>query len=239
MRSTRDFTIDHKLFVRTSDRINCGASGDSIRNGKYTLPINKIELEGVKTFIYASGMIHNGINSSIDAFLMTPIEQYIGETKTLFKGEFWDGGNYIGVIFSCNKKQYVVAEVVRFIIDPRTIDFVTSMSEVMEYEGLMSKQGGWRALTFDKQKPKLIANSHMVTGLFSHNKNSWHKSMVVSYVRVKGKIETLRIGTCEDEVNPFLSMVIGGVVDSISTLIKTAAQVINTPLGKENQMSLF
>jgi len=239
MRTSREIEIDHSLFEKSADKLNCGASGDAIRSGKYKLPIQKIKLEGKDTFIYASGMVSHGIKSSIDAFIMTPIELYKGVTKTIFSGEFWDGADYIGLIFSSKNQQYVVSEIVAMTIDPATIDFVTSLDECREYEEEMTRQGGWRALSYERRPAKLRQNSHLVTGFFSLDKESRVDTMVVTYVRVKGKVETMCLGKAESVIQPLIEKILSKVGNGITQIIKTASQVINTPLGKEHQMNLF
>jgi len=235
MKTSREIQIDHSLFEEVADKINCGASGESISSGKYTLPIKKINLEGKDTFFYGSGMLHHGIKSNIDAFLMTPLELYQGETKTVFEGEFWDGSAYIGLIFSFKNIQYVVSEIVLLVIDPASIDFVSSLDECKVYEETMNNQGGWRSLTYERKPPKINRHGNMVTGVFTVNRFSREDSMVVTYVRIKGRVEALYIGESSDVIKPLLENVSG----KVNNLLKTASQIINTPLGKEQQMCLF
>jgi hypothetical protein len=233
--------IPYDIYLKFQD-------GSSSLGDELVKEVRKARIKSIKTdrgefLLSPSGVLHSNLfDSEVIAYVFTPIDNWNKPIREKFTGERWDSANYIGLVFTHNKNQYVVSGQARVKIDITNTDFETDIDKVTMYEDKLCEAGmGWRSRYFNCKRP---TTTSMGNAVYSHyDKTDDKNGFYITHIKTKNGLVDYYLGESADCVEKLDSI----VNFNVSLAIEPAndiepidvSQMFAKLIKKEDQMSLF
>ncbi len=137
----KQILINQEDFINLDKYVDTSIYG-KLKSGNNTFDrVTTVEHNGLKKPVLVTGARYHRIDSSkYFCYLLEPVEIYKGETKTHFDEERDFISSGVGVIVTCKKRQYVIAEECEVSLDLSTFSCINDIAKVKD---LISKQTGY------------------------------------------------------------------------------------------------
>lgn len=137
----KQISIGQEQFTKLDKYIDTGFYGRTSKGDNSCAKISTVSIQGHKKLLLVTGARYHRIdNSMYYSFIVEPLEIYKGNTKSSIENSQGQAIPEIGLIITCKKQQYVIAEKCEVLLDLSTFKCIDDIETV---KNLINKQEGY------------------------------------------------------------------------------------------------
>jgi hypothetical protein len=235
----KTYLLEYNAYVKIQD--GSGSLGDQLPCDKRKVKLAKVDTPQGTILVSATGSLHSNIfDSHITCFVFTPIEEWDKPVIKEFSGERCEKDNYIGLVFTCRDKFFVISGSCLIKLDVANVNFETNIDTVTEYEREKCYQGaGWRSRYFNGNDPSVTSIGKAVYSHYHANDNVLYNILIRT---PKGHVD-FYLGDspkCIEKLDSILNQSSGrALVDNSTELATDIVHTFQKNYSKADQLSLF
>lgn len=221
--------------------------GEQLPVDKRQVNIHSVVTDKGTLLVAPTGSLHSNIfDSHISCFIFTPIDEWSSPTVEEFTGLAWDYKTYIGLVFTCRNKLFVISGSTKLKLDIASVDFETNIDKIKEFERKECATGmGWRARYFNGNLPKATSVGNAVYCYYGEG--DYGKRLYNIHIRTpKGLVDYYLgdspecVAKLDSILNQSADMAPKKVFDDIVVdIVPDIVHTFNKNFCKEDQLSLF